>query len=167
MRRAFLAILLLMVAAGAAGAAPFEPDDPLYVKHQWYGAVLNLPDAWSYSLGSSAVIIAVLDTGVMTDTPDLAGRLLPALSATGSPPLDGTTHHHGTWVSSVVAMGVGNGQGGAGVGNFSILPITVTNAAGNNTSEWIAAGIRMAADAGARVINVSHLTLRFGRRIQF
>jgi len=59
-------------------------------------------------------------------------------------------------------MGVGNGIGGAGVGNVAILPITVANANGANASDDIADGICMAADAGARVINVSHATLKYG-----
>jgi thermitase len=160
-RRLLLVALVLLLAGGAARASPFTPSDPYYASYEWYAPLMNLPAAWNLSLGSSSVIIAVLDTGVMADTPDLAGRLLSPLSATGSPPLDGTANHHGTWVASTVGMTINNAIGGAGVGNVSILPITVTQADGHNTSEWIATGIRMAADAGARVINVSHSTLNY------
>ncbi|MCX5677226.1 MAG: S8 family serine peptidase [Planctomycetota bacterium] len=160
--RVVLAWLVVMGAAAACAADAF-PNDPYYVAgHQWYGSVLGLPTAWGISQGSPSVIVAVLDTGVMADTPDLAGRVLSPLSGTSSGPLDGTAKHHGTWVASVLAMGVNNGLGGAGVGNFSVLPVTVTNAAGNSSSDWIAAGIRQAADAGARVINVSQGTLNYG-----
>jgi len=166
-RRLLLAALVLLLSGGAARASPFAPNDAFYrpfstPDYQWYAPVMNLPSAWERSLGSSNVIVAVLDTGVMADTPDLAGRLLSPLSATGSPPLDGTMNHHGTWVASAVGMTINNGIGGAGVGNFSILPITVTDIFGSNTSSWIATGIHMAADAGARVINVSHSTLNYG-----
>jgi len=162
-RRAILAMMCLLAAAPAAAADPFVPNDPFYTSHQWYGDVLGLPEAWSYSRGSADVVIAVLDTGVMTDVPDLAGRLLAPLSSTGDPPMDGTANHHGTWVASSVGMGVDNGIGGAGVGNVSILPITVTNELGGNASYDLAQGIRMAADAGARVINVSLSTLTYGQ----
>lgn len=162
-RRALFAALIVLGAGAGATADPLIPNDPFYVSHQWYGSVLGLPEAWPYGLGSADVIIAVLDTGVMADTPDLAGRLLAPLSSTGNPPMDGTANHHGTWVASSVGMGVGNGIGGAGVGNFTILPITVTNAAGANASYDLAQGIRMAADAGARVINVSLSTLTYGQ----
>src|SRR5207245_5095949 len=124
---------------------------------------LGLREAWGYSLGDSSVIAAVLDTGVMANAPDLAGRLLPAIAPSGTPILDGTSVHHGTGVSSVLAMGVNDGIGGAGVGNFSILPVTVTNANGNNSSDALADGIRLAADRGARVINVSLSTLSYGK----
>lgn len=170
MRRSVLpAIVVVLVAAAAVRADPFIPNDRYYAPYEWYAARLNLPQAWSRSLGSTDVVVAVLDTGVMADTPDLAGRLLAPLSSTGSPPLDGTTHHHGTWVASVVGMGVNNDDdpehvnlGGAGVGNFSLLPITVTDAQGHNISGRIADGIRLAADEGARVIIISHSTLTYG-----
>jgi subtilisin family serine protease len=160
-RRLLLVALVLLLAGGAAHASPFTPSDPYYASYEWYAPLMNLPSAWDLSLGSANVIVAVLDTGVLADTPDLAGRLLPPLSATSSPPLDGTANHHGTWVASTVGMTINNGLGGAGVGNFTILPITVTDVFGHNTSSWIATGIRMAADAGARVINVSHSTLSY------
>jgi subtilisin family serine protease len=145
----------VLLAAGTACADPFVPNDPLYAAgHQWYADTLNLPEAWGLSLGDADVIVAILDTGVMADTPDLAGRVLPPLTATGEV-LDGTAYHHGTWVASSACAGVDNGIGGAGVGNVSVLPITVTDEKGSNASADLALGIRMAADAGARVINLS------------
>src|SRR5205814_6937971 len=113
-----------------------------------------MPAAWGYSLSSPNVIAAVLDTGVIANTPDLAGRLLPPIAPAGATVLDGTAIHHGTWVASILAMGVNDGIGGAGVGNFSILPVTVTNSNGNNSSDVVADGIRLAADQGAKVINI-------------
>jgi thermitase len=138
------------------------PNDPYYdYAPQWYGPVMGLPTAWGISTGSPSVTVAILDTGVMANTPDLSGRLLAPLSGTGSAPLDGTTNHHGTWVASVAGMGINNGIGGAGVGNFTILPVTVTNTAGGNMSDWIAEGIRLAADNGAKVINISQRTVSY------
>jgi subtilisin family serine protease len=99
----------------------------------------------------------------MSNTADFQGRLLPAVAPAGTPILDGTAVHHGTWVASILAMGVNDGIGGAGVGNFSILPVTVTNSNGNNSSDAVADGIRLAADAGARVINISLSTLSYGK----
>jgi subtilisin family serine protease len=58
-------------------------------------------------------------------------------------------------VASVAGMGVNNGIGGAGVGNFSILPITIADSSGASIPSWAAKGIELAAASGARVINIS------------
>jgi len=159
--RLLLAALVVMAVATAC-RADLVPNDPGYTLYEWYGPTLNLPAAWGVSTGSSGVIAAVLDTGVISDTPDLTGRVLAPLYPPGVAAFDPHLQPHGTYVASVLAMGVNNGIGGAGVGNFTILPVVVTDSDANNVSEDIAQGIRMAADAGARVINVSQATLLYG-----
>jgi serine protease len=59
------------------------PDDPLYTQ-QWYLQVaaatpsaVDAVDAWGVTTGSTTLVIADIDTGVRTDHPDLAGKLLP------------------------------------------------------------------------------------------
>jgi thermitase len=163
--KALLGILSILPTAAWA----LTPNDPYYNDSrnlEYYGPMLHMPAAWDLSMGSPTVTVAVLDTGVLTNTPDLAGRILPALSAvpgedpatdawmrdTSQTPL----RRHGTWVASVAAMGVNNGIGGAGVGNFSILPIRITNDSVESDTSWAAAAIRIAADKGARVINLSY-----------
>jgi subtilisin family serine protease len=155
-------MVVLIAMARFCGAGEFIPNDPR-LGTSWHIEKLGLPEAWGYSLGNSSIVAGVLDTGVMSNTSDLQGRLLPAIAPSGTPILDGTGVHHGTWVSSVLAMGVDDGIGGAGVGNFSILPVTVTNANGNNSSDVLADGIRLAAESGARVINISLSTLSYGK----
>src|SRR5688500_299532 len=156
-----VSILAVACCASTAQAAliPNDPDFPV----AWHATKIGLPAAWDFSTGNAATIVAVLDTGVIATTPDFAGRVLPPLSTTGTPPMDGVANHHGTWVTSTLAAQINNGLGSVGVGNFSVLPITVTDELGHNSSDWIASGIRLAADSGARVINVSIGTLSYGR----
>ncbi|HEX5485753.1 MAG TPA: S8 family serine peptidase [Limnobacter sp.] len=58
------------------------PDDPLYGSNQadYMGngtyAGMNMPAVWEQTRGSASKIIAVLDTGVLFDHPELRGRLL-------------------------------------------------------------------------------------------
>ena len=162
MKRLLIILGAVLAAATPAWADSLVPNDPYY-GYEWYGPKLGLPQAWGYSLGSGSVVVAILDSGVMAKTPDLAGRLRPPLVSPGLALLDGTTCHHGTWVASVAGMGVNNGVGGAGVGNFAILPVIVTDWNGRTTDSWSVNGIRMAADAGARAINVSQYAGDYGR----
>jgi len=154
--------LYLLVWATTAARAEFLPNDPDF-SLCWHAQKTALPRAWDYSRGSTAVTIAIIDTGVMADTPDLAGRVLPPRGTPRLPPSDGSANHHGTWVASVAAGGVNNRIGGVGVGNFSILPITAVDADGFSSDDDVAAGIRLAASLGARVISVSTGALSYGR----
>ncbi|UCD29160.1 MAG: S8 family peptidase, partial [Planctomycetota bacterium] len=57
------------------------PDDPLY-SNQWHYPLINLPQTWDNTTGSNTVIVAVIDTGVLLNHPDLDGNL-DAVLATG------------------------------------------------------------------------------------
>jgi subtilisin family serine protease len=180
--RTFLVAASLVVGIGITdiARAEFLPNDPYFTNpldHQWYLKKIGMPEAWVASRGTPTVTVAVLDTGVISTTPDLAGRVLaPLTTAYVAPPqppsppgtllppltdqqmLTGTSIlRHGNWVASVAAMGVDNGIGGAGIGSFTILPIRVTSDAATTNSKSVAEGIRLAADSGARVINISYL----------
>jgi subtilisin family serine protease len=48
------------------------PNDPIYP--QWYTDKISAPQAWDVSTGTSAVTIAVIDTGFALDHQDLTGR---------------------------------------------------------------------------------------------
>lgn len=54
-----------------AYAIPSDNSYPL----QWHYPLINLPQAWDIETGDSAVTVAVIDTGVLTNHPDLQGRL--------------------------------------------------------------------------------------------
>ena len=131
------------VAATACVAhADFIPNDP-YFSDQWALTKINAPAAWNYSLGSPAVTIGVLDSGIIFGTPDLQGRTLtPLVAGTGLPDTSATVAHmalHGS--QAPLELTINNGQGGAGTGNFSILPIRISDASGTATDQSIIAGI--------------------------
>lgn len=58
----------------AQAGADLTPADPDWGK-QWGPAKINAPMAWALTTGSPQVGIAVIDTGVKTDHPDLAGKI--------------------------------------------------------------------------------------------
>src|SRR5258705_10904372 len=58
------------------------PNDPVYA-NQWHSMSppaemggVNLPPAWDITTGSTAVVVAVIDTGSLPAHPDLAGRYI-------------------------------------------------------------------------------------------
>jgi subtilisin family serine protease len=50
------------------------PNDPYYAVQSPYLSQIGAPAAWDIELGDSAVLVAVLDTGIDLEHPDLQGR---------------------------------------------------------------------------------------------
>ena len=146
------------VALDDARAAAAQPNDPLWAPglpfdDQDYQRNIRLPAAWDLSRGAPDETIAVVDTGVRADNPDLVGRVAPGLDVLdpGQPPDD--TSGHGTMVAGIAAAATDDGILIAGVAwNATILPVKVMNGFGVGRDSDIAAGITWAADHGARVI---------------
>jgi subtilisin family serine protease len=118
---------------------------------------VGAPAAWSAGLTGKGVKVAVLDTGIDTTHPDLAGGKVVA-SANFSD-ADSTTDHfgHGTHVASIVA-GTGAKAGGQRKGvafGASLLNSKVLDDAGFGSESGIIAGMEWAAQQHARVANMS------------
>jgi thermitase len=123
---------------------------------QWGLNNIHAPDAWDVTLGTGSVI-AVLDTGVDRDHPDLKAHLLAGYDfvSNDSIPQDQSTNSHGTHVTGIANAATNNGTGIAGVAwDARTIPVRVTGPLGA-TSDDIAAGIIYATDHGAQVINLS------------
>jgi serine protease len=160
-----------------------EPNDQYYYL-QWHYRNINLPLAWDVTTGSSEVIVAVIDTGVLLSHPDLDGQLVPGYDFISSAsrardgngiddnPNDegdgaaaGASSFHGTHVAGTIAAETDNSQGVAGVAwNARIMPLRVLGVNGGTTYDVIQA-VRFAAglsnDSGrlparrADIINLS------------
>jgi len=131
-----------------------SPDDPHFGR-QWGLTRVDAPQAWDVTTGSSQVNIAILDTGVDLDHPDLAAKLISNKNFTTSTTAD-DVHGHGTHVAGIAAAITNNGIGVAGLGYTStIMNIKVLGDSGSGYYSWIIWGIAWAADHGAEVINMS------------
>jgi hypothetical protein len=145
---AWVATCLALALPAAAGES-----DPLRSR-QWNLDLVGSDQAHATSTGSGAVV-AVIDSGVLATHPDLAGRLLPAMSFIE----DGDTRDgngHGTHIAGIVAAGAGNGVGISSIApGATVLPIRVLDANLGGYTGDIARGIDYAIEQRADVINLS------------
>jgi thermitase len=130
------------------------PDDP-YFGSQWGMTKIQAPQAWDITKGSPSTSIAILDTGIDIDHPDLAGKIITSVNFGNSTTVD-DLYGHGTHVAGIAAATTMNGVGVAGVGrDCSLMNVKVTSDDGTGYYSWLAEGIVWAADNGANVINIS------------
>ncbi|MFD9984246.1 type VII secretion-associated serine protease mycosin [Streptomyces massasporeus] len=135
---------------------------------QWALDAMHTEQAWQTTKGRG-ITVAVLDTGVEADHPDLAGNVLPGkdLVRFGAEPGDRAWARHGTAMAGIIAghgHGPGDADGVLGIApEAKILPVRViledgdpSRAKARSTrGNALAEGIRWAADHGADVINLS------------
>jgi len=117
-------------------------------------ADIDAPEVWDITTGNSSVVIAILDSGIDQDHPDLDGKIVSNVDFTGSGIDD--LYGHGTHVAGIAAAETSNTQGAAGVGyNSSLMNVKVLNDQGSGYYSWIADGIVWATNNGAQAINMS------------
>ncbi len=141
---------------GLARAA-FMANDPYVMSGQeWHLEKVQAPPTWSLTIGSAATVVAVIDSGINSAHPDLAGHVLPGYDFLNNVTDTSDSFGHGTAVAGVVMAAGNNGLGVAGIAyGCMVLPIKVVNDSGFASYSAIAEGIKYAADQGARVINIS------------
>lgn len=88
------------------------PSDPFYASYQrWNYEAVRLPEAWDYTVGSSGVRMAIIDSESDQNAhPDLVGKWSGGRSFSTAP----QTYHHGAHVAGI-AGGAADGNLGVGV----------------------------------------------------
>ena len=142
--------------------------DPLLQKpndgtdaYQWFHDAIGSFSAWGTTMGAG-VTVAVLDTGVQSNHPDLTPVLTGANTLTGTTTTatDDSTGH-GTHVAGIIAARANN-IGGRGVAPLaSILPVKVLGDDGSGTTAGIIRGIKWVIneDGGSRRADVINMSL--------
>ncbi|MFI8940456.1 type VII secretion-associated serine protease mycosin [Streptomyces syringium] len=129
---------------------------------QWYLDAMHAEEMWQTSTGAG-VTVAVIDSGVDAELPDLRGQVLPGKDFSG---IAGDAHSdyegHGTSMAVLIA---GTGRSNAGSGSFGlapgvkILPLRVVSDKAPVTQKLpgvaMSDAIRFAADSEAKIINIS------------
>lgn len=138
------------------------PNDPQFGQ-QWHHPVVKTPQAWDLVVGSPAVIVAVVDTGIDTDHPDLEANRVPGYNSVDRrAEVDGgqveDVNGHGTHVAGDAAAIGNNAVGVTGMGwNFRIMMVRTSNSSGGGASMAnITNGARWAADNGAKCVSASY-----------
>lgn len=163
---------------GLVWASDITPNDPYYQPQQSNLRLIGMPQAWEKARGTMAWPMAILDTGIDLDHPDLAGKLwrnpgeiagngldddgngyiddFHGWNFIGDNGLPQDDHSHGSHVAGIAAAAGNNGKGIAGMAwNTPLMAVKVLNSSAAGNASDVAAGILYAADNGARIINLS------------
>jgi subtilisin family serine protease len=151
-----------------------EPPD---LDDLWGLKAIKAPEAWEITTGSPNVIIAVIDTGVDYEHPELKDVVLRDIDKgydfpdQDYNPMDDYSDGrggHGTHVAGIIAAKTNNSTGISGVcWNCKIMAIKIFKYFKNDpqtglpiddhvtTLDWLVNGIKYAADHGAHIVNMS------------
>ena len=151
-------------------ALPNDPNDPRFGE-QWglhntgqavngitgtSGADIKAPEAWDITKGSSAVIVAVIDTGVDLRHPELSGNLIPGYDFVDDDSEPDDLDGHGTHVAGIIGASGNNSSGIAGVNwSVKIMPLRVLDENGVGNVADVIEAIAYAAENNVRVVNMS------------
>lgn len=179
-------------AAETPASGSVVPNDP-HFDHQWAlqntgqvpgigpstpGADIRATEGWVVTTGDSAVVVAVLDSGIRYEYPDFAGRVwtnpgeIPGngIDDDGNGYVDDVRGYnfasgnadvrddlgHGNAVSGVIGVTSNDGLGYCGLDwACRIMPVKILNGEGNGLYSWWVSGIDYAVNNGARILNMS------------
>jgi subtilisin family serine protease len=172
-----------------AVAMPNDPDYGLYWGLKNTGQAVNgsagiagkdmsVSKAWDINTNCAAITVAVIDTGVDYNHPDLTTNIWNNTAEIVGDGIDNDGNgfvddirgwdfvqgdndpmdfaHHGTHVAGTIGASGNNGVGGTGVcWNASIMPLRVLGSTGSGSTADIIAAVNYAVANGAKVINMS------------
>ncbi|MBG9735099.1 S8 family serine peptidase [Paenibacillus alvei] len=142
-----------------------KPNDTLY-SQQHYLQQIGIEAAWGRTRSNLSTTIALVDTGVDFNHPDLKPNLVKGINLldSGIPQDD---NGHGTSVAGVIAAVGNNSKGAAGiVWSAKIMPIKALDARGYGDEDKLGAGILYAVDHGAKIVVMSVGLYRYSKYME-
>ena len=134
---------------GAKGEAGSQEEEA-----QWGVRRLNAPAAWGSNQGDG-VKVAVIDTGVAPDHPELKARVAGGFNALDKDKPFADDHGHGTHVAGIVAAEL-DGKGVAGVAPKAVIyGVKVLTKEGSGSAWGIITGINWCIENKMQIINMS------------
>ncbi len=133
------------------------PNDPDW-ESQYGPQIIQTDLAWDIQLGDpNSVLVAVIDTGVDYNHPDLVNQYISGgydYVNDDTDPMD--DHSHGTHCAGIIAATINNSIGIAGVANVSIIAYKVFDSGGYGSDYDAASAIINATNLGADVLSNSY-----------
>jgi subtilisin family serine protease len=148
------------------GQGGFVPNDTFY-SEQWQhsntgqlggtpGADIESEAGWDLTQGNSTVFVAVLDSGIDSDHPEFAGRIVAGWDFVNGDADPEDDLGHGTAVTGLLAANADNAFGVAGVNpSCMIMPIKVVNQFNSGTTFDLISGVDFARTNAADVLSMS------------
>ena len=158
------ALALAFVGSGTAFAAP---TNPILAKEWALGVLQNAEIHSKFNDRGAGVIVAVVDTGVDPNQPDLQDSLVSGVNLVNpdDPTSDfadqDTVDSHGTSIATIIAGHThtdssNNTTGMVGLADQAkIMPVKISAGSSGGTNASLDAGIKYATDHGANVISIS------------
>jgi len=133
----------------------FTPNDP-YWSYQWGPQIIKADYAWDTTIGDPSVLVAIIDTGIDWNHPDLVANYAPLgydWVNDDNDPMD--DHGHGTHCAGIIAATINNSLGIAGLAQVQIMVEKAFDSWGWGTDDDIANAIVHAVDQGADILSNS------------
>jgi len=135
--------------------ATFVPNDTNWPL-QWNMPMIKADKAWDTHRGSSEVVIAIIDSGIDYNHPDLAANYKSGgydWVNNDFDPVDDNSH--GTHCAGIAAAVLNNALGVAGLAQVKVWTEKVLGSTGSGSWDDAASGIIHATDKGVNVISMS------------
>lgn len=146
-----------------------QPNDT-YFAQQYAPQLTQASLAWGIWQPNTSVTLAIIDTGVDSNHPDLTNKMLRdskgvviGYNATDKSANAMDDHYHGTHCAGIAAAEGNNSAGITGIAGWDagatnyvyIMPVKVLDKTGSGYTSWVSDGVVWAADHGAKVISMS------------
>ena len=127
-----------------------------YLDDQWYLSSYGLGELWDQPIiNSERPVIAIIDTGVDTEHPDLKDNCIEGYDFINNTSRVTDDNMHGTHVAGIAAA-CNNDIGILGANPLAlIMPIKVLNENGVGNTATILQGVSYAVEHGAKILNLS------------
>ena len=131
----------------------FVPNDYFWTHSSNYGPkIVGAPLSWDLTLGSTAVKVAVIDSGVLATHEDLQGtRFVAGYDYAEGDATPNDDCGHGTHVLATVASNINNAKGFAGYAQVTVASLKgldFVQGGCYGAQSWLAGALKGAADGG-------------------